>query len=429
MKTKAFTLITFLTVLLLMLSACQSKSTEPAVVSQPGEPAEITFWHQFDKANAALMEILVSEFNASHADIQVKVVVQPSYDEYKTVLQTSILSGTTPDVATVDLIWVPQLAQDEGLQPLDEFISSDGQFNIDDFYPSLSNYDIMDGKRYGLPFDTNNMQLIWNKDLFAAAGLDPEVPPKTWEEFEAMAIQCSDPEQGIVGMEIYDNPANEGITWTFQVYLWQAGGEFLNADNSAAAFNSPEGLKALTFITNMIQGHGSAPGSVGTFGDSKACMQMDGSWLFGYRKSAPFQWGIAANPAPEGGVHASNTGGEHLVMFKNSVNQAAVWEFIKYLTNAETQLRWDMQTGMLPVLKSVGENQAYLDWINVTEPRMLPFIEEMPYARTRPATPLYNQISDAFAAEIQQAYLAIVTPANALAAAEEAVNKILSEGS
>ncbi|MBA4379229.1 MAG: ABC transporter substrate-binding protein [Anaerolinea sp.] len=445
MKTKITTPITILVILIFALSACQAATptatqpaaTEPVAVTEtpvpppppppPAKPVEITLWHQYDKANAALLDILVGEFNSAHPNIKVTAVIQPSYDEYKTLLKAAILSGTTPDVATVDLIWVPEYVKDGALQPLDEFISSDSQFNINDFYPMLTNYDIMDGKRYGLPFTVNNMQLIWNKDLFTKSGLDPEKPPKTWDEMKAMAEQCSDPANGVVGFEFFTQPPGEGVTWQFQVWLWAAGGEFLNADNTKAAFNSPEGLKALTFVSDMLQGHGSAPGPWGAFGDQKACMQLDGSWLFGYRKGAPFQWGIAPVPAPVGGKTASNTGGEHIIMFKNSAHKEAVWEFIKFLTSTQTQLRFDMETGFLPIIKSVGENQNYLNWVNVTEPRMLPFINGMPYAHTRPATPLYNQVSEAFAREIQKALLGIASPADALSAAEKAVNEVLSQ--
>jgi multiple sugar transport system substrate-binding protein len=398
-------------------------NTQPA---KPSSPVQITFWHQYDKANAELIDTLVKEFNAKHPEIQVNAVIQPSYDEYKTLIQTSVLGGTTPDIASVDLIWVPGLAQTDALAPLDDLIQSDSSFKIEDYYPLLANYDVMNGKRFAIPMSANNMQLIWNKDLFQKAGLDPEKAPKTWDEMQQMAEKCADAKNGVVGFEFYTQPTGEGITWQFQVWLWAAGGEFLNADNTKAAFNTPEGLKALTYVSNMLQNHGSVPGPWGAFGDGKACMQLDGSWLFGYRKDAPFQWGIAAVPYPEGGKTASNTGGEHLILFNNSKNKAAAWEFMKFLTSTDTQLRWDKTTGFMPIMKSVGDNPDYLKWATETEPRMLPFIQGMPFTHARPATPLYNQVSDAFSREIQKAMLGEATPQDALTAAEKAVNDILS---
>lgn len=453
MKNKMFLLLCLVTLAAIALGACQpapatptasppaatqapeeppaTQAAEPAepTATQPPPPAEpvhLVFWHQYDKRNAELIDEFVAEFNQQHPEIQVEAVIQPSYDEYKTLIQTSILAGTTPDLASVDLIWVPGMVASNALASLDEFIGADSQFDLDDFYSSLVEYDVIEGKRYALPMSANNMQVIYNKDLFAQAGLDPDKPPKTWDEMKAMAETCSDPDNGIVGFEFYTQPTGEGITWQFQVWLWAAGGEFLNEENTQAAFNSPEGLKALSFVTEMLQGHGSVPGPWGAFENNKACMQLDGSWLFGYRTGAPFEWDIALVPAPEGGTSATNVGGERLVMFGNSANQEAAWEFMKFLTSKEIQLRWDMETGFMPILKSVGEDPAYLEWAQESEPRMLPFIEGMTYAHTRPATPLYNQISDAFSREIQRAYVGEATPEEALAAAEQAVNEILS---
>ncbi len=401
--------------------------TQVAAPTQPSAPVEITFWHQYDNVNADMITQLVDAFNQSHPNIKVDAVIQPSYDEYQTLLQTSILSGTTPDVAAVDLIWVPGLVASKALAPLDDYIQPDSSFDLADFYPLLAEYDVIGGQRYALPVSANNMQLIWNKDLFAKAGLDPETPPKTWDEMQTMAEKCADPANGVIGFEYYTQPTGEGITWQFQVWLWAAGGQFLNADNTKAAFNTPEGLKALTYVSNMLANHGSIPGPWGAFGDQKACMQLDGSWLFGYRKDAPFQWGIAPVPYPEGGQTTSNIGGEHLIMFQNSKNKAAVWEFMKYMTDAQTQLQWDEATGFLPVRKAVGDNPDYLKWINDTEPRMLPFVQGMQTAHARPATPLYNQVSDAFSREIQKAMLGQATPQDALASAEKAVNDVLSQ--
>ena len=440
MKVRTPVFLVVLLIAAMLLAACQPAATPAATTAAPAaatttvaateaastEPVEITFWHQYDSANAEMMAKLVDEFNAANPDIKVTAVVQPSYDEYKTLLQTSILSGTTPDVAAVDLIWVPGLQKSDALASLDDLIAADKDFDINDFYSNLVNYDVIGGKRYGIPVSANNMQVIWNKDLFKKAGLDPEKAPTTWAEMQEMAEKCSDPANGVEGFEFYTQPTGEGITWQFQVWLWAAGGEFLNADNTKAAFNTPEGLKALTFVSDMLNGHGAVPAAWGAFGDGKACMQLDGSWLFGYRKDAPFQWGIASVPGPEAGQTASNIGGEHLVVFKNSQHQEAVWKFIKFLTSADTQLRWDETTGFLPIRKSVGDNADYLKWINDTEPRMLPFVQGMATAHARPATPLYNEVSDAFSREIQKAMLGESTPADALASAEKAVNDVLA---
>jgi multiple sugar transport system substrate-binding protein len=393
---------------------------------QPAQKVELTFWNNWDNVNMEVMNALVEEFNAEHPDIQVQSVFQP-YTDMMTLLQTAIAGGQVPDLAAVDLIFLPQLVETGGVEPLDGYIAETQDANVDDFYARLAQYDVINGQRFALPVSTNNMQVIWNKDLFESAGLDPETPPNTWEEMQSMAEECQDPANGVVGFEFYTQPVGEGISWQFQVWLWAAGGEFLNADNTQAAFNTPEGLEALSYVADMLKGNGSQPGPWGLFGEQKACMQLDGSWLFGYRKDAPFDWDIALVPAPEGGTSATNVGGEHIFLFSGSPNKEAAWEFIRYVTSPEVQLDWDQETGFLPVRQSVADNPDYLTWINETEPRMLPFVEGMTYAHTRPATPKYNEVSNAFSTEIQKALLGEATPEEALAAAEQAVNDILQQ--
>lgn len=399
---------------------------QPAEVPAAAGQAKVSFWHNWEGANADKLATMIEQFNQANPDIIVEATFQP-YADIMTLYQTSIVGGTNPDMAALDLILMPQLVEMGAIAPIDEYVANDPDIAIDDFYPMLANYDVINGQRYALPASTNNMQVIWNKDLFSKAGLDPEVAPKTWDEMKEMAIKCQDADNGVVGFEYYTQPTGEGITWQFQVWLWAAGGKFLNDDNTAAAFNTPEGLKALTFVSDMLAGNGSTPGPWGLFGDQHACMQLDGSWLFGYRKDAPFQWGIAPVPAPDGGTTASNVGGEHVFMFENSKNKDAAWKFMKFLTSPEVQVNWDKATGFLPIRESVAKNADYLNWINSTEPRMLPFVDGMASAHTRPATSKYYAVSDAFSREIQAALLGTATPADALASAEKAVNEALSQ--
>ena len=201
-------------------------------------------------------------------------------------------------------------------------------------------------------------------------------------------------------------------------------------DKMCAAYNLPlveTGVGFKYVCADMLKGNGSQPGPWGLFGDQKACMQLDGSWLFGYRKDAPFDWGIALVPAPQGGTTASNVGGEHLFMFDNAKDKPAAWKFIKYMTSPEVQLEWDQKTGCLPVRQSVAADPAYTQWINQTEPRMLPFVDGMKYSHTRPATPKYFAVPDAFSREFQLALLCDATPEDALKSAETAVNVVLQQ--
>jgi multiple sugar transport system substrate-binding protein len=228
-------------------------------------------------------------------------------------------------------------------------------------------------------------------------------------------------------MELFTEPG-EGLTWQFQVYLWQAGGEFLSEDLTQAAFNSPAGERALQFWVDLLHTDASAPlAPWGQFGQGKACMAMDGSWMVGgMTAEPPFDFGTAAMPIPSAGTPATNMGGEQLVLFESSdAEQQAAFDFVAWLTSTEVQTEWDKTTGFIPVRESVATNPDYLTHVEQNLPALIPFIENQQNAKNRPPVANYPEISDAFSRELEAALIGQVAPADALAAAERAVNALL----
>jgi len=394
----------------------------------PPPKGELKFWNYWDGTNREAINALVEEWNEKNPDIHVTSVTI-SWGELLPKLMAAAAGGEVPEVAIGDLVWMPKLAKTGMLVSLNDFIKD---INYTDFYPEMRKIGSYDNKIYSLPVSANNLQLFYNKDIFEANGLDPNKPPTTWDELLTIAKACTDPDKGIWGMELYTG-TGEGLTWQFQVYLWQAGGEFLSADLSRAAFNSPEGKRALQFWVDLIQKDKVSPlAPWGLFGQGKAAMVMDGTWMVGgWRPGgwAPitFSWGTAAMPIPSGGVQATNMGGEQIFIFKTTdEKQRAAWEFVKWLTSKETQIHWDILTGFMPVRDSVARDAVYTTWAQTTEPRLGPFIENQKYAHSRPMVTQYPEISDAFSEEIQKALYGTVSVDAALANAETRVNQILA---
>ncbi len=388
------------------------------------DPVHLTFWNYWDGNNGEAIQGIVDQFNADHPDIQVDNVFF-GWGELLPRLQTAAAGGDSPDVAAVDMAWMPLLANSGKVLALDSAIADAGM-NLDDFYPPLLSVNRYNDQLFGLPVSTNNLELLINDDLFTAAGLDPASPPTTWDELAAAAQTCADPDNGVVGMELYTQPG-EGLTWQFQVYLWQAGGAFLNADNTAAAFNSDAGLQALNYWKSLIDSGASSLAPWGLFDQGKACMRMDGSWVVsGYAETAAFNFSTAQMPIPADGVHATNMGGEHLVIFPgDDAQQQAAFTFIQYLTSTDVQIGWDEQTAFMPVRDSVATDAGYQTWLQDTEPRLIPFAESQQYAINRPPVAVYAELSDVFSANVERALYGQITPEEALSSGEVAVNALL----
>lgn len=395
-----------------------------ARVARAQDPIELTFWNYWDGKNGEVIQALVDRYNAEHPDVKIQNVFV-GWGELLPKLQLAVTGGDTPDLAAADMVWMPYLATSGALAPLDSFVEASGT-DLADFYPALLAVNTYDGQLYGLPVSTNNLELFINTGLFEAAGLDPAAPPTTWTELKDAAVQCANPEQGVIGMELYTQPG-EGLTWQFQVYLWQAGGEFLTEDLTAAAFNSEAGLKALNYWLDLIDSGAYTLSDWGLFGQGQACMVMDGSWMVGiWAESAPFAWTTAPIPSPEDGQPATNMGGEHIfIMADDEAKQQAAWDFIDWFTSTEVQLEWDQETGFMPIRDSVATDEGYRAWIEETEPRLLPFVDMQQHAHNRPPVEQYAELSDAFSSALERALYGQISPEDALAEAEAAVNALL----
>jgi multiple sugar transport system substrate-binding protein len=389
------------------------------------DSVKVTFWNYWNGTNGEVIQALIERYNAEHPDAQIENV-SIAWEELRFKLQLAVATGELPDMAAGDMAWMPFLAASGKPVPLNSYIEAAG-LDLNDIFPALLNIDRYGDQYLGLPVSTNNLELFINDDLFKAAGLDPATPPKTWDELLQMASTCADPDKGVIGMELYPVPGNEGMTWQFQVYLWQAGGEFLNADNTAAAFNSEAGRRALQFWIDLIDSGAYTISDWGSFEQGQACMRMDGTWMVGiFAQNAPFKFSVAKMPYPADGEPATNMGGEHVVIFtQDEAKQKAAWDFLAWFVGPEAQIAWDEGTGFMPIRNAVATNEDYLTWVNGNEPRLIPFIDMQQYAHNRPSIELYPEISDVFSAMVERALYKEMSVEEALTAAEVGVNGLL----
>jgi ABC-type glycerol-3-phosphate transport system substrate-binding protein len=122
-------------------------------------------------------------------------------------------------------------------------------------------------------------------------------------------------------------------------------------------------------------------------------------------------------------------GGEQAMVFStaSAAQQQAAIDFLMWFDSPENVTTWSQATGMLPVVKSVAESNAYRTWVSANAPALQPFIDLLPSAHARPNTPVYARVSFAFAKQVEQALNGQKTVDQALADAEAEVNQILAE--
>jgi multiple sugar transport system substrate-binding protein len=188
----------------------------------------------------------------------------------------------------------------------------------------------------------DNLALVYNKKLFAQAGIAPPTASWTWSDFENAALKLTDPSKKQFGWA-YVNDASEDTAWRFWAMLWQAGGQILSADNKQAAFNSPAGVKALTLLQQLVARKAiyldnGSDNYLPVFNAGHIGMLWTGPWDLQQIAESKVSYGVQILPAAEN--HQTISGPDDWVMFNNgSARVAASWTFLKWLTSPQDRPR------------------------------------------------------------------------------------------
>jgi multiple sugar transport system substrate-binding protein len=334
----------------LLLAACgggssvgpQNPSTHPQAgpVPEPASPVTITFasW----VGNEPVIQSLARRFHAKHPNITVQFQNVPS-EEATQKLTTQIAGGNAPDAAYVDAGTVAAFASRGALTQLDDYLARGKSIDPGDFVPAFKSSTVYQGKMFGLPFDGESTGLFYRTDLFAAAGIT--APPTTWAQFQADAAKLTQPDKKQYGYILF---APESAYYWYP-WLWQNGGALLNAEGTAAAFNSDKAKAAASFYVDLAKyspkdflNSNSYDGRV-AFATGKVAMYMAGAWfagvLDGEFPKIKGKW--AAAPLPQGAAGCATTvAGDSLVLFSGGKNQDAAWKWLEFLSQPDNVAEW-----------------------------------------------------------------------------------------
>lgn len=227
--------------------AVATGGTEEAM--QEAEPYEFGFWFGgTSEAEGDYWEAFFEEFLAGRDDMVVTPTGVP-WSDYITKLNVAFASGTAPDIAHYPIASISQRASLGQFRPLDDYYATwDGK---DDYIENLYELGEYKGSLYGLVTFTDPRLLVWRKDLFEEAGLDPDVPPSNWEELAEYAIRLTKKENGQTvqgGMEI---PVQNSYMYV-QVFALQNGGQLVDIEANDPAFDSPQVIEAAKFLQDLV---------------------------------------------------------------------------------------------------------------------------------------------------------------------------------
>jgi multiple sugar transport system substrate-binding protein len=379
----------------------------------------ITFQEQFNDAESTEIAKLVNQFEAANPNINVQLV-RDNDSSYYDKLATQIIGGGGPDIARVEPPKAVQYITAQWAAPLNQWFPK--KFRSQ-FFPSTIGPLIRGGSLYGIPQDVATLVLFYRTDLFKAAGIGHA--PTTWGELAADARKLSG--NGRYGIGLFGGWG----AFEFYPWLWEAGAQVLKPSGGkmAAAFNSPAGVSALQFWTNLETQKLMPPGAAtlteddvkGPFIAGKLAMFTSGPWSVQSLKTAGIngKWSVA--PLPKDKTKASVLGGLDVIVLKNSKHQAEAAKFLAWLYQDKVQAAWDRALSYIPVKKTLYATPAFK-----RDPLSKQFFASLQISRSRPVVPQAAQVDDALGKAVQAALSGAQSPQAALDAAAQTANEALS---
>ncbi|MBC8399873.1 MAG: ABC transporter substrate-binding protein [Candidatus Marinimicrobia bacterium] len=398
---------------------------------------ELVFWHSFVAATHPALQQMINRFHKENPGIRIRHQYVPTGDALVQKLITAIASGTAPDIAWIHADFLSKLVETDAIYPIDVFLTGQDSLELLDFFPALLEGGRWGNRLYALPMEATSLALVYNRDLFRQAGLNPEHPPSTWTELQnySKRLTIDTDKDGRIdqfGFYIPNFPASGNLSvWMnlqFQPFVWQAGGTIADSAGDQVIFNSPAGVEALTLWKELFDELDMRAFSLAHdlgFTSQNLAMVMDGPWnLPSYRNMAGVDWAVAPLPAGSDG-RATYLAGEYLTIFKQSDNPQRAWEFVEWFTSPEEQARFSMLSGYLPVRKSTLEIAEYRQFLN-DNPDLKSFIDQIPHARGRRMFDYFNtEINQALAEAIEKVLVGNADPYSALTVAADKCNALL----
>ncbi|AGZ42778.1 ABC transporter substrate-binding protein [Actinoplanes friuliensis] len=399
----------------LLLTACTGGDSDDgkdaAAGYDPAATVELTWWTGQTSEAEKVAEKLAADYHTAHPNVTIKTSAgAPTTDDLLTKLSAGFAGGSYPDISYAFGNWAGDLGASGKTQDLTSFVA-DPSFAWNEMPEAARTVATADGKVIGVPALVDNLALIYNPKLFDDAGIAYPTDEWSWEDFRAAAKKLTDPGTNTYGTA-YSVSGSEDTTWHLWPLLWQNGGKIL--DGTKPAFNSEAGVKALETLRAMAVDDKSmyldqTDEKYGPlFNSGRVGMMLSGPWALLDLKDAKLKYGVTALPGVNGD-HQTVSGPDLWVLFDHDdANRAgASRDFIKWLTSAEIDAKWNLAVGNLP-LRSVEQSTPEFAAYAKEYPGGQKFFDNLANAKqARPTVPGYEVMSrnvgDAIAKVLQGA--------------------------
>jgi len=379
-----------------------------------GEQTTIEMWYHISPDQATVLLGMIDEFQKLNPDIKVETQ-SVAFAEIKKQLSIGVAANQLPDITLCDTVDNVSFAAMGAAVDITDEVTAWGE--LDNYFEAPRNSAMYEGHYYGVPYYSNCLAVMYNKDIFDEMGVAYPTNDWTWDDFKSMVAETSTDQHYGLTMSLIKS--EEG-TFNVLPFIWQAGADYDSLDSAGAK-------EAMTMINDFYQnGYMSkelismtqADMCASLFATGKSSMMVAGSWLQRNiaNENPDLNYGVVTFPMYKNA--ASPIGGGNIMMMKDD-NKAAAWKLMSFLSGKENSRKYCEDAGYIsPRMDSVADSKLWVE-----DPVLSVYTEQLKLAKARGPHPKWPEISSA----LQFAYQDVLAGTASVEAAFDQAAKQVSE--
>lgn len=397
-------------------AACMVVTGMLAFGAAAEDQVTIELWHHMSPDQGRPLIEMVDEFMQLHPDIKVETQ-SVAFSELKKQISIGVAADQLPDVSLCDTVDNASFAAMGAAKDITEEVNAWGE--IDNYFDGPRTSGIYEDKYYGVPYYSNCLAIMYNKDIFDEMGVEYPTSDWTWDEFKEIVEKTTTEDH--YGLTMCLVKSEEG-TFNEIPFIWQAGADYdsLDSEEAISALNMINDFYQNGYMSKELVSMTQADMCASLFIPGKSAMMVAGTWLTAnIRNDRPdMNYGVVTFPNNQN--NASVIGGANLIMLKDEHKEAS-WELMKFLSDKDNSRKFCEAAGNISSRQdAVADSELWND-----DPNVSVYLEQLQVARARGPHPRWPEISSEIQFAVQDTLSGAETPESALKHAAEEVAKII----
>jgi len=387
-------------------------------------------WHMTEDVWLKCLQETKASFEGLHPNIEIKFEPVAHADKSTKFIIASEAKNA-PDVIHMEIQDIPPFIKKGYLLNLNDLVENEISNFMDQWAEAPKKICEDNGILYAMPDNAQTIVLFYNTELFKKAGLDPNKPPKTWEEFREYGIKLTNgKDQWGFGM-VANNSAS--LISRFLPVLWSFGGDIFNEDMTKCVLDSPDSIAAVKYFVELCTKYGITPPAPNEMGaqdvrtflaQGKVAMSFGSGWTVSIvdklnpdLKAAKV---LKNAPLPVGKRKATFAQMDFWGISAFTKVKDAAWEWMKYLTSKDVQEKFFKDNGVTSARVDVGKSAMIMN-----DKFAKTICEQIPYGLAMPMFIAQNEVNNEIIIAIQEALTKQKTPEQSIKDACFKINKII----